>query len=475
MTVTNRRIPRLANHRAHLPHPQHFQHPGGFASGGAGGMIAGVSNNGAVAGAGGLNADEQQHGGGGNSALNGEEDGQYSFGVPFPKHVPFPNKDFSSEVMNEFIIFMFTAIASATQLLHLYRTVWWLPNSYTHQAVNFYLIDFNLSIFIYVMVSRRLIYCCFVKLIEGHFPDAYVDISKKINKYVFLIVLSLTFTYFGIEIFRKSSYLYLFCLSYPFILFLTIFGFNLEQFLRTTVDTGDNCINGMPVHSCSSNAATVRAEIDTLKTDFNNRFKQIIFTSVLNAYYTGFVPCVIVPKQLYYDIFWATQHLVFVFIGGFTMCVTYCFPVKYCDVFHRAALHLGQWSRVTHRAHHPPPYAWSKTTIFPYGTYVKYMGEVYRASAFSTSAIPANNSHIRFFTIFKNPVLIYMILFGIQISLVVLQLLILCLSREWHYLISLGFLLLTNFFTLFRIARDYLIAKRIYAGENAVHDKYKTQ
>lgn len=66
-----------------------------------------------------------------------------------------------------------------------------------------------------------------------------------------------------------------------------------------------------------------------------------------------------------------------------------------------------------------------------------------------------------------------MVLFGIQIVLVVVQLLILMASREWHNLISIGFLLLANYFTLFKIARDYLIAKRIYAGESTA-DKFKT-
>lgn len=55
--------------------------------------------------------------------------------TPFPKHVPYPNTEQSSELMNELFIFGFTIIASATQFLHLYRSVWWLPNSYNRQAV----------------------------------------------------------------------------------------------------------------------------------------------------------------------------------------------------------------------------------------------------------------------------------------------------------------------------------------------------
>lgn len=95
------------------------------------------------------------------------------------------------------------------------------------------------------------------------------------------------------------------------------------------------------MHSCTSNSSDVRDEVEILRKDFNYRFKQIIFTSVLNAYYTGFIPCCFVYKHLYYDSFWATQHLLFIWIGAFTMITTTCFPLKYSNILHRSALHLG--------------------------------------------------------------------------------------------------------------------------------------
>jgi hypothetical protein len=35
----------------------------------------------------------------------------------------------------------------------------------------------------------------------------------------------------------------------------------------------------------------IREEVEVLKADFNNRMKQVIFSSVLNAYFAGFLPC----------------------------------------------------------------------------------------------------------------------------------------------------------------------------------------
>ncbi|XP_035901788.1 transmembrane protein 39A-like [Anopheles stephensi] len=448
MTVTNRRY-----HRGHLPTSSHFQPPASTASSpNALATVGGSSNS--------------SNSGNTNNTVdsNGEEDGSAMF-TPFPKHVPYPNVEQSSELMNELLIFCFTILASATQFLHLYRSVWWLPNSYNRQAVNFYLIDWDLAIFIDIMASRRLLYCCILKFIDANCPEAYVEVSKRAAKYTFLAFVVVSFAVCGAQIFQKASYIHLFVLSYPLVLYLMIFGLNLEQFLRTIVDTEPNCINGMPLHSCSSNPNSIRTEIDALKTDFNSRCKQVIFTSLLNAYYAGFVPCVLASKHLYYNNFWTTQHLACVFVGGFTMCVTYCFPMRYCDVFHRAALHLGQWHRVNNRSSSVPAYTWSKTNIYPHGTYVRHMGEVYRSVGYCTSAIPANSSHYRFYAIFSYHVVIYMSLFAVQMLLIVLQLVIFALTPEWQNVLSVGFLLLTNFFTLFRIARDYFIARRIYASE----------
>lgn len=55
--------------------------------------------------------------------------------VPQPKHIRFPDVPYQSELLNELMIFSYTFIAAAMQFLHLYRTVWWLPESNTDQAM----------------------------------------------------------------------------------------------------------------------------------------------------------------------------------------------------------------------------------------------------------------------------------------------------------------------------------------------------
>lgn len=43
-------------------------------------------------------------------------------------------------------------------------------------------------------------------------------------------------------------------------------------------------------HCCAAAAPAVRLEVDELKADFNARLKQVIFSSVVGAYYSSYVP-----------------------------------------------------------------------------------------------------------------------------------------------------------------------------------------
>jgi hypothetical protein len=43
-------------------------------------------------------------------------------------------------------------------------------------------------------------------------------------------------------------------------------------------------------HTCTLTPDIVRDEVEMLKTDFNERMKQVLFNSMLSAYYMAFVP-----------------------------------------------------------------------------------------------------------------------------------------------------------------------------------------
>jgi hypothetical protein len=80
---------------------------------------------------------------------------------PIIKHLQFVTS-FSqkNEIVNEFILFIFTLIAASSQFVHLYRSVWWFPDSYTNytvvsQRVTSFQSFFFLSIFSELLFDRR--------------------------------------------------------------------------------------------------------------------------------------------------------------------------------------------------------------------------------------------------------------------------------------------------------------------------------
>ncbi|KAG4075597.1 hypothetical protein HA402_003422 [Bradysia odoriphaga] len=292
---------------------------------------------------------------------------------------------------------------------------------------------------------------------------------KNIVKYTFFYVTIFLLGLCCLKIYLKQSYVVIY-LCYPIIVYVITFGFDIEPFLRTVFEGDSVYMNGTPLHCCSTNPSMIRAEIAALKKDFNNRFKQVIFTTLLNAYYASVIPCCFAQKFLYYDIWMTTSHMAFVVIGGLTMCTMFCFPANYCDVLHRAALHLGGWVRIENRTH-TPALNWSKLVVWPNGSFVKYSGDYYRSNGLVTTAVPCNSFHNRFYIFFQNPAHLYAILTSIQVILIFVQMVLLFCTTEWHNTLSLGFLLLSNYYTLFKMIRDFLITHKIYVAESAINKK----
>lgn len=77
---------------------------------------------------------------------------------PAPKHMPYPNTPVDGLLFFEIVMFTITTAATGLQFIQIYRSVWWLPHKYTHHAMNFYLIDIHLVMFILVIFARRLMY-----------------------------------------------------------------------------------------------------------------------------------------------------------------------------------------------------------------------------------------------------------------------------------------------------------------------------
>ena len=52
----------------------------------------------------------------------------------------------------------------------------------------------------------------------------------------------------------------------------------------------EQVVKELPTHVCTMSPEAIREEVEMLKTDFNGRVTQILFNSMLCAYYMGCVP-----------------------------------------------------------------------------------------------------------------------------------------------------------------------------------------
>ncbi|XP_054740387.1 transmembrane protein 39A [Anastrepha obliqua] len=401
--------------------------------------------------------------------------------APMPKHIPFPEFSGSSEVINELVMFLFITFAAAMQFINIYRTLWWLPESNIKHTVNIHLIEPYLVAFIVLLMSRRFIYCF---LIHGqdllqNFSSKHRRIYRVLVKYSFSCGLAGLLGFCMFKIYVKNSFIPVFLLIYPLIIYVLVFGFQIEPFLRSSYEVEGAYFNGMPLHCCSSCPDTIRHEIDVLKNDFNIRFKQIVFTSMFNAYYAGLVPCFF-AVSIYYNVLWAYQHAFYVWLSCLTMAVAFGLPSKYSDILHRASLHLGHWWRMDMRAlggcgggSSSSTVVWKANNVWTQSSVTKYNGDLYTSVGPVTVALPGNSTHSRFYKLFRNPSIIYMALTGLQAAIVLSGIIVLFYAVEWHFVLSLSFVTLTNQFTFFKIMRDYLVTKRIYTAETAIAEQSK--
>lgn len=142
-----------------------------------------------------------------------------------------------------------------------------------------------------------------------------------------------------------------------------------------------------------------------------------MFTSLLNAYYAGVVPCLF-AVSMYYNALWAYQNALYIWLSCLTMACAFGFPAKYSDILHRASLHLGYWSRVEIRAiggnsnnascsngnsngsstsHSGTTTVWKPNTVWTQHSVVKCNGELFSSKGLVTVALPGNASHSRFY------------------------------------------------------------------------------
>ncbi|XP_063906431.1 transmembrane protein 39A [Zophobas morio] len=385
-----------------------------------------------------------------------------------PKHFPFPNTPVDDDFFFEALMFSFTIVCGGLQFLHLYRTIWWLPHSYNRQAVNFYLIDINLATFIIIMLSRRLIYIVGCRILEKLIKPRCLDLSFMCYRLILFGAIFTLLTWCAYYIMQSHPFVNILYLCYPVLVYLILFGCKITPFFELVTW---NTSSIPPLHACRSNATEVRQEVENLKTNFNSRVKQILFSSIINAYYAGFIPCCFAQNHLHYDVYWATQHVIFIFFSSFMAFTSHILSLRYCDILHRSALHLGTWYKLETRSMLLVNNNWNEDTLWPYGALVKHGKDVYRALGECNASEPGNATYARFYSLFRNPSNSLCCLSVGHGVMVLVQLVLLFYTIAWHNVISITFMLFFNYYVLYKMGRDCLVSVKMYEEERAMHNK----
>ncbi|KAF7998313.1 hypothetical protein HCN44_009711 [Aphidius gifuensis] len=369
-----------------------------------------------------------------------------------PKHVPVPQIPVDGLLKFETISLIASIIAASTQFLNLYRTVWWLPNSYNNYAMNFYLIDRYLVVFIITIITWRFIYTLFCKFIEiiSH-PKWLSNIQKVIRIILLLIVISII-SYCIFHMIQDHGVMRIIYLSYPCLsVYMILYGSSLAPFLDPSI---------VPVY---------------IKEDKKTKLKNLLYSSARCAYICCITPIIFAPKQLYFNIPWVIQHILLFWLGRLCAYFTQIYPVKYCDVLHRASLHLGKWIKVDNNKSNKnldeQVPSWNETSIWPHGSLVSYKNNLYRSEGLCTTAVPNNTSQKRFHALFNNPAIIMLTFLSIQFIIMIYEFLTLFRQISLYQTISITMLFLINLNSLYKLLRDYIICYKIYGAEKIVQER----
>jgi len=394
------------------------------------------------------------------------------------QHVLIPDIPRDGELFFEFIMVVLVCTSLGLQYLNMYRTIWWLPHSYTAYAMNLYLIDTDVAGFILTLLCRRLVWALLKYISLNWTPRRVAQYAYLTCRGLVLLTVAALLAWFTYQILLKHQFVRILYLYYLIVVYVIIFGPTSEPFLDiipeySTIRQGTSVTPRPIYHACSNCPDSIRQEVENLKTDFNARIKQTLFNALMVGYYAGVVPLFFAQSTLQYDTFWATQHASFVFLAAVTLYTVYCFPPRYCDILHRAALHLGTWAKVDDRRAHVSFNPWNRDQLWSRGVLTKHCREFYRCEAgTSAAAEPGNANHERFYMLFHNPAMALCVVLGLQVCAVLAEMVVLIRAAEWYQLISGSCLLFLNFYPLFKLFRDYLILCKIYKAERLIMEKH---
>nr|CAH0105905.1 unnamed protein product [Daphnia galeata] len=398
-----------------------------------------------------------------------------------PKHISISYESSDHSLIYESVVLFYSLSAFLLQILHLYRTVWWLPQSYEKNALKFYLINPYVICFVLTLIIPRWLWTCCQTLIISIFPQSLQEGIKHYCQMILLATLGIIHFYFLYLIASEDSNLdktyikghpifRLCCLIYPTLIMAVIYRDefkNVVELVPSKIGTRDVLLqSSLLQHRCSNDPVQVRQEVETLRKDFNCRLRNVLFHSHTIAVTCTLLPCCFAQTFVHFDMCVAIQHFVLVWAGSLTLNAVHAFPPKYCDILHSSARHLGYWDRVgANTAQTVQCVEWCPKTVWKQGSFVSFDDIIYRARSDLNSAEPSSTHHKRFYTLFINAAFFQISLLVFQLVLVLLQLILLFRSNEWYQMISLSLLQASGGYALFKLMRDAVVVWRLSLAE----------
>ncbi|ENN72663.1 hypothetical protein HUJ04_006712 [Dendroctonus ponderosae] len=377
-----------------------------------------------------------------------------------PKHFPFPISSNSSDLIFDVILVLYAIVAAALQFLYLYRSVWWLPNSYTQSTMNFYLIDPNLVILIVVIFARRIYYqvgCLFISRVYSNKTEEELSCF---SRYVLLIFYASMIGILATIVLGNRDKMDIVYLFYPITLYIPIFGLKIRPFFEVSTW----CSNGVqPLHACSSNPSDIRIECEHLKANFLDRLRQIFFTAAVNSYYGSFIPCCFSQSELVYERYWNVEHGVLIFAGSFVFSFVHMIPLKYCDILHRAILHSGIWQKLENeRSVVIVTHEWREDVLWPSGVIVKWNKSLWKSMGDCNCITPGDKALAWGYQLFSSPSYPLTLAATFQCALVFYQFYSVLYTVYWYRILALGIMTFFNYYSLYKLIRDSIVSHSMY-------------
>jgi len=426
------------------------------------------------------------------------------FVIPALHHTPSPNMPTMNLLQFEITLLTYLTMAMVIQYVNIYKA-------------NFYVMDYYLVMIISLILLRRVYWLLLKQTLASEVMYSMIYWSKVAGKALLLLSYFLLITLSIYSTIQTSALEDVLFLCYPVILYLLTFGFTLNPYshsvlfklvphqsynmqdlvsnntslfhqavtLQTNLSTRlkktetnglhngkagkGNTANGhisnggiMEIlenpqsygkEACTMSPDTVRYEAQCLRTDFYLRIKQILFNSLISAYYVGFIPLKFTQNGwLYYDVWWSMQHIFFVWINTFMLLITFLVPHHYINGLHKCAIHLGGWKKYTGQRD-TTPHIWSPLTTWPRDALVRHNKGLFRAIENQNTATPGDVHHSRFYYIFNSPLRLLNWLTIIQLASVIGQFYVLLWSRLWYQCLSVVLMSPISYYLLFRILR----------------------